>query len=405
MILKIALRNLLHRPLRSLTSWLLLTCASGMLALLLLVQAQAGHQFEQDVAGIDMVLGAKGSPLQLILSTVYHADAPTGNISLREAQRWMRHPMVRSAIPLSLGDSYQGFRIVGTTPDYIKHYNGQLSSGRLFRQSMEVVVGSVVAQRQHLHIGSRFNGMHGLGATGHVHEGHPYTVSGILAPADNVLDQLVITSINSVWDIHAHHDEDNEPATGDSESLMTDTSREVTAVLLQFRNPMAQLQFPRWINEQTNMQAAVPAIEVNRLLSLMGSGIQLLRIIGWLLMALAACSIFLMLLQSLEERRYELALLRSLGAGRMQLLSLLLLEAAILGLAGIGSGYVLSRVILGIIQPCIAQQYHYAIRHWWQPGPAEGGLALLIWIICLAAGLLPGIRAFRLNISKTLAHV
>ncbi len=400
MIVKIAFRNLLHRPLRSLPSWLLLTCASGMLALLLLVQAQAGRQFEDNVAGIDMVLGAKGSPLQLILSTVYHADAPTGNIRLQEAQRWMQHPMVRQAIPLALGDSYNGFRIIGTTPAYIQHYGGQLASGRLFQSSMEVVAGSLVAQRNHLHIGSQFNGMHGLGAAGHVHEGQPYIVTGILSPADNVLDQLIITSVNSVWDIHAHHDDDD----GDA-APASDTSRQITAVLLQFRSPMAQLQFPRWINEHTNMQAAVPAIEVNRLLSLMGSGIQLLRIIGWLLMALAVSSIFFMLLQSLEERRYELALLRSMGAQRLQLLSLLLLEAAFLGLAGIISGYLLSRAIMGMIQPGISQQFHYTMRHWWQPGYAEGGLALLTWFICLVAGLLPGIRAFRLNISKTLAHV
>jgi len=403
MTLGIAVRNLLHRPLRSITSWLLLTCAAGMLALLLLVQAQAARQFEQHVAGIDMVLGAKGSPLQLILSSVYHIDAPTGNISLQEAQPWMQHPMVRAAIPLSLGDSYHGFRIVGTTPAYIHHYGGHMAQGRMFRHSMEAVLGSAVAERYHLRIGSRFNGMHGLGAEGHVHEGHPYTVSGILAPAGNVLDQVILTSLSSVWDIHAHHKEHREHREEAGEHANNST-RQVTAVLLQFRNPMAQLQLPRWINTHTRLQAAVPAIEVNRLLSLMGSGIQLLRMIGWLLMALAACSIFLMLLQSLQERRYELALLRSLGAGRVQLLALVLTEAALLGLAGIAGGYLLSRGILAALQPGLAQQFHYVLQHWWQPGPGEGGIALLVLLVCLLAALLPGIRAFRLNISKTLSH-
>ncbi|GAA0529559.1 ABC transporter permease [Chitinophaga japonensis] len=404
MILTIAVRNLLHRPLRSITSWLLLTCASGMLALLLLVQAQAGRQFEQNVAGIDMVLGAKGSPLQLILSSVYHIDAPTGNIPLREAQPWMQHPMVRAAIPLSLGDSYQGFRIVGTTPDYIRHYGGQMAQGRMFRHSMEAVLGSAVAARYHLGIGDRFNGMHGLGAEGHVHEGHPYTVSGILAPAGNVLDQVILTSLNSVWDIHDHHHQEEEEHHTEAGEPASDSARQVTAVLLQFRNPMAQLQLPRWINTHTRLQAAVPAIEVNRLLSLMGSGIQLLRLIGWLLMALAACSIFFMLLQSLQERRYELALLRSLGAGRARLLALVLTEAALLGVAGIAGGYLLSRGILAALQPGLAQQFHYVLQHWWQPGAGEAGIALLVLLVCLLAALLPGIRAFRLNISKTLSH-
>lgn len=400
MILKIAINNLRRRPLRSLTSWLLLTCGTGMLALLLLVQAQAGAQFEKNVAGIDMVLGAKGSPLQLILSAVYHIDAPTGNIPLSEAEKWMHHPLVKLAIPLALGDSYQGFRIAGTTPDYIKKYGGRLARGRTFNTSMEVVLGSAVARRSGLVIGSRFNGMHGLGTEGHVHEGHPYTVAGILAPAGNVLDQLILTSVNSVWDIHAHHHNDGDHDHDEAH----DSSRQLTAVLLQFNNPVAQLQFPRLINEQTNMQAAVPAIEVNRLLSLMGSGIELLRMIGWLLMALGGCSVFFMLLQSLQERRYELALLRSMGARRWQLLALVLLEAALLGLAGILGGYLLSRTVLGILQGSLQQQYHYTLDSWWIPAAREGALALLVWLICLLAALLPGIRAFGLNISKTLSH-
>ena len=386
MILRIAFRNLLYKPLYTILCWLLLTCSTTVLLLLITLSRQAGEQLERQIDGVDMVLGAKGSPLQLILSSIYHLDAPTGNISLAEAQPWMQHPLVASSIPLSLGDSYKGHRIIGTTTAYLDKLRLKPATGNTFHHSMEAVIGADVAEHTRLTVGSRFAGTHGLGESGHVHEEHAYIVTGILPRTGLPVDQLILTPLESVWDIH-------------------DTAqRQITAVLLRFKSPLAQLQFPRMINEQTNMQAAVPAIEVNRLQSLLGTGTEVLRVLGWLLAALAACSIFVMLVQGTYERRYELALIRSLGGGRSRLLGLVLAEAAILGLSGVLSGFLLSRLCGWLLQQQILTRYHLHFSGMWRLSGAEALAASLILCACLLAALLPAIRAFRLNISKTLAN-
>lgn len=398
MILRIGFKNLLHKPLYAVLCWLLLACSTAVLLLLITLSRQAKEQLEKQINGVDMVLGAKGSPLQLILSSVYNIDAPTGNIYLREAERFMQHPLVESAIPVSLGDSYMGYRIIGTTDGYLKKYNLQPASGKVFSIGMEVVIGATVAQRSQLKIGSKFAGTHGLGEKGHVHEEHSYVVTGILPPTGLSVDQLILTPLQSVWEIHETHHEEHE------EHEEQQAQQQITAVLIKFKSPLAQLQMPRMINENTSMQAAVPAIEINRLQSLMGSGTAVLRILGWLLAALATCSIFVMLVQGTHERRYELALLRSMGWARGKLLGLVLAEAAILGMAGILSGFLLSRLSGWFLQQEVFSHYHLNFSGAWKITPADMITGMAILTACLLAALFPAIRAFRLNISKTLAN-
>lgn len=398
MILRIAYKNLLHKPLYATLCWLLLACSTAVLLMLIALSRQAKEQLEKQIEGVDMVLGAKGSPLQLILSSVYNVDAPTGNISLQDAQRFMQHPMTASAIPVSLGDSYKGYRIIGTTPAYVDKYSIQ-PSGRMFSAPMEVVIGATVAERSGLKIGSKFAGTHGLEEKGEVHEGKEYIVTGILPSTGLSIDQLVLTPLESVWAMHEgskHHEEEEEHT--------TPAQQQITAVLIKFRSPLAQLQMPRMINENTSMQAAVPAIEVNRLQSLMGSGTEVLRILGWLLAGLATCSIFVMLVQGTHERRYELALLRSMGGGRFRLLALVLSEACMLAVAGIIGGFMLSRLSLWLLQQKVFSSYHLSFSGLWEITKADLITAAAILAACLLAALFPAIRAFRLNISKTLAN-
>lgn len=448
MILRIAFKNLLHKPLYAGLCWLLLACSTAVLLLLVALNRQAKEQLEKQIAGVDMVLGAKGSPLQLILSSVYNLDAPTGNIYLRDAQRFMQHPLVEYAIPVSLGDSYQGYRIIGTTHAYLDKYKLKPSAGTVFNKPMEVVIGATVAKRAGLALGDSFAGTHGLGAKGHVHDEHQYIVKGILPATGLSLDQLILTPLESVWAIHetkvqireadehdehdhaentengqddhraAHnhdhgeagtdshgehsHEHDNQASRENNGQLSSTT--QITAVLMKFKNPLAQLQLPRMINENTNMQAAVPAIEINRLQSLLGSGTEVLRILGWLLAALAACSIFVMLVQGTHERRYELALLRSMGCRRGKLLGLVLAEAAILGIAGILGGFLLSRLAGWFLQQQVFTKYHLNFSGAWKMTQADMLTVAAILAACLLAAGFPAIRAFRLNISKTLAN-
>ncbi|WP_341838551.1 FtsX-like permease family protein [Chitinophaga pollutisoli] len=449
MIFRIAIRNLLHKPLYTVLCWLLLACSTSVLLVLWALNRQARQQLEQQIDGIDLVLGAKGSPLQLILSSVYHLDNPTGNIPLSEASRFMQHPLVESAVPISLGDSYHGFRIIGTTTAYLDKYNAKPAQGKVFIKSMEVVAGAEAARKAGLKVGSRFAGTHGLGKTGHVHEGEEYTVTGILPATGLAIDQLLLTPLQSVWDIHAPHhdadDHDHDHAEGeahdhdhdDAKSRETahahaegeahdhdhgdgkdhdhgeagetadpvhDPQQQVTAVLIKFRGPMGQLQFPRMINEYTNMQAAVPAIEINRLQALLGTGAKVLRALGWLLAGLAACSIFVTLVQGTHERRYELALIRTMGGSRGKLLGLVFAEAFLLGLLGVATGIALSRVALLLLQQELFAGYHLNFSGAMPLTAADGITAAAIVGACMLAALLPAVRAFRLNIAKTLAN-
>lgn len=146
MIGRLAWKNIWFKPLNTILSIILLTASVAIISLLILLQEQFEKQFSSNIDGVDVVLGAQGSPLQLILSSVYQVDAPTGNISYSEAKTWMKHPFVKSAIPLAFGDNYRGFKIVGTTPAYLDKFGATVSQGKIFQSDFEVVVGAEIAK-------------------------------------------------------------------------------------------------------------------------------------------------------------------------------------------------------------------------------------------------------------------
>lgn len=444
MIAGTAWKNILHKPLNALLGWVLLTASVAIISLLLLLQGQFEQKFERSITGVDLVLGAKGSPLQLILSAVYHLDNPTGNIDYAEAQKWMKHPLVAEAIPLAYGDSYRGFPIVGTTSAYWEKYAAGVAKGRAFEKNFEVLAGAEVAQKLQLGLGAEFIGIHGNAEEGEEHHEHAYRLVGILAPTGTALDNLILSNLESVWAMHEHpeeaeseakdthedreygkayvhhesdahdhdaHDHDSETANHTHDKKTTPhqhesdhAHREITAVLFKFRSPLAIVQWPRMVAQQTDMQLASPAVEVNRIFSLFGLGIEALTWLGWAIMGLAALSVFVALYNTLKERRYELALLRTLGGSRAQLLWLLLLESLWLCVAGFLSGILLSRLALWLISRATEQTYRFSLDQFGFQWPGEGGLLLLTVCIGLLAALLPALKAYRLDISKTLAN-
>ena len=179
---RLALAYLAGRPLLTALNVTMLALGVGTIAFLLLVTHQAEDRLSRDAKPVDLVVGAKGSPLQLILSTVFHADVPTGNIGVAEAEAIVANPMVAAATPLALGDSFRGHRIVGTDASFLGLYEAKLASGRLFAGEMEAVIGSEVARRHALAVGASITGSHGLAQAGPAHGDHPYKVTGVLAP-------------------------------------------------------------------------------------------------------------------------------------------------------------------------------------------------------------------------------
>ncbi len=393
------------RPLAAVLNLLLLTLGLAAITLVLLVAAQLDRAFERNLGGIDLVVGAKGSPLQLILSGVFHIDVPTGNIALHEVQALEQHPLVAQVIPLSLGDSYRGYRIVGTTPGYAAHYGAVLAHGRAWQAPMEAVLGAEAARGMARPghegaalLGAAFVGSHGLGGGGHAHGEHPYTVAGVLAPCACVLDRLILTSTESVWQVHEHATADDE-----EDLAILRQEREVTVALLRYRTPLAAVTLPRHINAGTALQAAAPAIEVTRLLRLLGVGADVLRAFGGVLLAVAALSVFIALWNAVRERRADIAMLRMLGAPPGRVAGLLLSEALWLALLASALGLLLGHGLAEVLGRVLLAQGLLPVSGWlWLP--AEAGVPLLAGGVAALAALLPALQAYRTDVADLLSH-
>jgi len=423
MITKIAWKNIWFKPLNTALSIILLTASVAIITLLILLEEQFEKKFSDNIDGIDVVLGAQGSPLQLILSSVYQVDAPTGNIDYTEAKKWMRHPFVQSAIPLAFGDNYRGFRIVGTTPEYLTKYGAEVKDGKVFGKDFEVVVGSSISQKMRMKVRYKFFGSHGDAEEGEVHDSHAYIVTGIASPTGKVVDNLILCNIQSVWAMHDHeheegagaeeHDHDHE-AVADAHShedhdheetaVVSEEGKEITAVLVKFRSKMGIVTWPRIIAQNTKMQAASPAIEVNRLFSLFGIGLDALRYLAIGIMIISGISIFIALYNTLKERKYEFALLRVNGASRLQLLSLVLIESLLLCVTGFVFGTIVGRVALVFISGSSEDEFKMSFNPFQFVWEKEGYLFLLTIFVGILAAVIPAVKAYSLNISKTLAN-
>ena len=389
-----------------------MTFGVAIMSLILILNNQLDKNLKNNLRGIDMVIGAKGSPLQLIFSSIYHLDNPTGNILYGEAKKITTSPIIDFTIPLSFGDSYNGFRIVGSTHEYPNLYEVKLREGRLWKKSMEVVVGSMVAKINNLKIGDKFFGTHGFGESGHVHDNHSYEVVGILQQSSSIMDNLVLTDIQSVWEVHDevchddhdHHDHDHHKKTikvSNNESIPDQSM--VTALLVKFKSPVGLIQLPRKVNETTSLQAAIPIFELNRLTNLLGFGIQTINFIALIIMLVSGLSIFISLYNSLKKRRYEIALMRVHGATKFQVIKLVLIEGVTLSFIGTLFGFIVSRLSLYVISILVNQtkmlsSFDYRLLN------DEIWLFLISMIIGLLASLIPSILTYRINIPKTLSN-
>ena len=392
----LAWRYLWSRPLGAALNLLLLSLGLASIAFLVLVGHQLNKAFERDLAGIDLVVGAKGSPMQLILSGVFHIDVPPGNVPLQAVQALAGHPMVASVIPISLGDNFQGFRIVGPSHAYPKHYQATLAQGRLWEAPMQVVLGATVARQLGAALGNTFVGSHGLGGNGHAHGDSAYTVVGILAPGGSVLDRLILTDTASVWKVH----EDHTAVDADDRAVMQE-ERDVTLALVRYKTPMAALSLPRFVNTRTEMQAAAPALEITRLLSMLGIGTDVLQAFAGVLLLTAGLSVFIALWSAVRERRADLALLRMLGAPPRKIAALLLTEALWLGVLAAGLGVILGQGMATVIGRMLALDNSLLIGGLVWP-PALWVVPALALGVALAAAALPALGAYRVRVFELL---
>tara|TARA_B100000768_G_scaffold134621_1_gene125414 strand:- start:1145 stop:2218 length:1074 start_codon:yes stop_codon:yes gene_type:complete len=354
---------------------------------------------DNNLRGIDMVVGAKGSPLQLILASVYHIDSPTGNISLKEAEKVSKNRMVGSSIKLLYGDNYKGFRIVGTEKKFIDLYKGSIKEGKEWNNPYEVLVGSKVYEKLKINLGDNLVSSHGLRETGQSHDEGTFKVVGLLEPSNSVIDQLIITSPESVWDIHDTHNHENDD---DHEDEHEHDDREITAMLIKFKSPMNIIQFPRQINENTNLQAAVPSYEISRLFKLFGFGIETLSYLAYLIIIVSGFSLFINLFNSMRERKYEMALIRTLGASRFQLSTMVIFESLVLTISGFVLGLLFSRFGVMFVSSLMEESINYNLSSFKILNEEYWLLSLSI-LIGVLSSLIPAIQVYKMNISKILA--
>lgn len=416
---RLAWKNIWNKPLSALLSLLLFSLGIGLISFILLLNQQVQQNFERNLANIDLVVGAKGSPLQLILCAMYHIDSPTGNIKLSEAQPFLNpnHPLIAQAIPLSLGDSYEGYRIVGTRANFSALYEAKIAEGKLFQLPLEATIGAAVANAKGLKVGDTFKSSHGLINDGmdHTHE-QAFKVVGIFQATGNVIDQLIVTSLESIWAVHEsqeHEAEENHEAdahenhheAGDDEhETQQIEEKEITALLVKYRSRtnFQALNFARNINENTGMLAAVPALEMNRLYALLGVGEQTLRSLALIIMIVSGLSIFISLFNSLKERKYELALMRVMGAFPRKLFGLILSEALLLSLLGVLFGLIFSHISMSFFAKYLQASFRYSFSAW-EFLREEYYLAFAGLLIGLIASIIPAFMAFKTDISKTLS--
>lgn len=403
-IFSLSYKNVIARPLNSFLSFLLLGFGVSIVVLILLISSQLKSEISKNSKGIDLVVAAKGSPLQIILANIFHIDFPTGNISLKEASEISHNRYIQSAIPLSLGDSYNGFRIVGTTKAYGELYDMKVSEGAWFADHMEAIIGAEVARKLDLNIGDRITSQHGLSSDGDGHDDNPFVVTGIFESNSSVVDRLILVDLPSVWHVHGHEDHENDSLVSIAHLGIEVTreqleQEEITSLLIKYRSPMGAVTLPRQINSNSNFQAASPAFETARLFNIIGVGVKVVNILGILIIIISAISVFIALLNSLKDRKYDIAIMRSMGASRAKVFLLIISEGMVISLASALVGLMIAHTLLFVIGWSI----HGVDFSAWYLMSEEFLVLVGCLLVGLMASIIPAIFAYKTDISETLS--
>ncbi|WP_289039611.1 ABC transporter permease [uncultured Zobellia sp.] len=407
---KISIKNLIHKPLYAFLSIFSLSISIGLLLGIQQLDTSMQNQFENGLGSIEMVVGAKGSPLQLVLSSVLHIDNPTGNIAYSEVVKMKKNPLVKEAVPISYGDNYNGNRIVGSTLGFAKMYSAELLEGREVEHAMEAVLGNDVAKKSGLKLGDTFVSSHGLTENSIEQHNESFKVVGIYKPTHKVIDRLIVTNLESIWDVHHHseheeaHDnhEHEEHESHEEHDLQEADTKEITSILVSFRNPMGLMTMPRNINTNTDMQAALPKYELERLFLFTGVGVKAISWIAYIILLISCVSIFIGLYKMVKERAYDLALMRTYGASNFQLFRIVGFEGILMVMASVVVGFLFSMVGLHFVIDLFKSQFQQDIALTFSTAQMLKTLLIVIAIAMLSI-VLAIIPLLKMNISKILS--
>jgi len=410
-IVRLALKSLANR-------WLTacLTILSIALSVMLLlgvekVRTGARQSFADTISGTDLIVGARSGNLNLLLYSVFRIGNATNNITWKTYQDIKQHPDIAWIVPISLGDSHRGFRVMGTVPDYFTHYHyrrGQpltFAAGAPFSDLFDAVIGADVAEQLGYRVGDRIVVAHGAGAVSFVeHDDKPFRVSGVLAKTGTPVDRTVHVSLGAIEAIHVDWQSGSRDPTkavsADDVRKMDLTPKAITAAFVGLKSRLAAFRVQREVNNYRAepLSAILPGATLQELWGLVGTAETALSAVSGMVVITALLGMVTMILTTLNERRREMAILRSVGARPSTILSLLVVEAGVLTFLGVLSGTLLLYATLIILQPYIDRTYglHIAVDP-----PSADQLKILGGIVAAGflAGLLPALRAYRLSLA------
>ncbi len=370
----------------------------------------ARASFTHTVSGTHIIAGARSGQIPLLLFSLFHIGSPTSNISYKSYLKYKRHPSVAWAVPVSIGDSHRGFRVVGTDDSIFSHYqygNGQklrVAAGELSLSRFRAVLGSTAARELRYKAGDKLVLTHGISDVQgiHDHDENPFVVSGVLEPTGTPFDKGIYVSLESVELMHeaeSHGDEKSGEHADDKPVRI----EKLTSFLVGVREPVDILPLMRAINEDENepLTAILPGVVLSEIWNVMGYLENILKLVSVLVMLTALCGLFIALYASLAERYREMAILRSLGAAPAKIASLLITESLILTLGGLLLGYVLLFLATTVFHSALLRSFSVAIGVFPLTGQETIFLAVLI-VTGTVVAMIPAYILYRRALSEGL---
>ena len=410
-ILRLALQSLANRKLTALLTILSIAFSVALLLGVEKVRTGARQSFADTISGTDLILGARGGSLNLLLYSVFRIGNATNNVTWKTYQDIASRPEIDWIVPISLGDSHRGFRVMGTVADYFKlyHYRHgralEFASGGPFSDLFDAVIGADVAAQLGYKTGDKIVVAHGLGSVSFVqHDDKPFRVAGVLAKTGTPVDRTVHVSLAAIEAIHVDWQSGaripGQSVSADEVRQMKLEPKAITAAFIGLKSKLAAFKLQRAINDypEEPLSAILPGVALQELWGLVGTAETALAAVSGMVVLTALLGMVTMILTTLNERRREMAILRSVGATPVTILSLLVTEAGVLTFLGTALGTALLYVALALLQPFIDRTYglHIAIDP-----PTQDQLTVLAGIVIagFAAGLLPALRAYRLSLA------
>jgi putative ABC transport system permease protein len=410
-ILSLALKSLLNRRFTVTLILVSIALSSSLLLGVERLRVESRNSFANTISGTDLVVGARSGAINLLLYSVFRIGDATNNISWQSYKKFAQHPMVNWTIPISLGDSHRGFRVMGTNPDYFRHYRYAqkrsltLHQGQHFEQVYHAVLGHEVAQKLNYRVGQKIIIAHGAGKTSFtLHDDKPFEVVGILSPTGTPVDRTIHVPLEGIEAIHKDWVAGRQVAGRNisaEEALQKDlTPKSITAFLVGLKSKIATFRVQREINDYRKepLLAILPGVALQQLWDLMSVAENALLVVTALVVAVGLIGMLTVMLAGLNERRREMAILRSVGARPGHILLLVTGESLLLSLVGVTIGLLLLYGGLYLTQPYVESHYGLylpinlpSIREWFMLG--------LVGTSGLIIGLIPGYRAYRYSLA------